>query len=102
MGWARSGNADRVRMELESWVPRMFWVEFNEVFGCLGQMSEKKELQEPLREFLAREQFKSIEYRVGELITSYNRSKKRKKRKTDRYEDEDEEDNEDEEDWISG
>ena len=78
MGWTQSDDPNEVRIQLESWVPRMFWFHFNEAFGCLGQMSAKKELQGPLREYLAREKFQSIAGRVGDLMATYNRSKKRK------------------------
>ena len=74
----KAEDANEVRGQLESWVPRMFWMHFNEVFGCLGQMAAKKQLQAPLREYLAREKFKSIADRVEDLIASYDRSKKRK------------------------
>ena len=82
MGWEEHGtkNIEQVRANLESWVPKMFWDDFNEVFGCFGQMAVKKELQTPLRTYLARAQFQSIVEPVRKLLDSYkdSRSKKRK------------------------
>lgn len=80
MGWTEATNVEQVRKELESWVPKMFWDDFNEVFGCLGQMAKKKELQPSLRNYLSRKQFESIADPVRKLIDSYKKTETQKRK----------------------
>ena len=77
MTWTQANDSEQVRAELERWVPKMFWVDFNEVFGCLGQMAANKELQTRLRVFLSRMKFTRIAHQVGSLLDSYSKSNKR-------------------------
>ena len=51
----------------------MFWGDFNEVFGCLGQMAKNKELRPALCNYLSRGRFESIAEPLRKLLNnSYN------------------------------
>ena len=79
MGWiVPTTNSEQVRAQLESWVPKLLWYDFNEVFGSLGQMSVKTELRSRLRSYLSRDKYSRIAHEVGRLMDGYgSRMKKR-------------------------
>ena len=69
MGWiVPTTNSEQVRAQLESWVPKLLWYDFNEVFGSLGQMSVKTELRSRLRSYLSRDKYSRIAHEVGRLM----------------------------------
>lgn len=79
LGWVLpTTDADQVRRQLESWVPKLFWADFNEVYGCLGQLFSQRSLHPKIKSVVGRAKFASISGQIHKLMASYVEKKKKK------------------------
>jgi endonuclease III len=78
MGFVSPNMTDNevVRVCLEGWVPYVFWEEFNEVYGCLGQLFRQKAVTDTIRRAVSKPQFSLVRERVLRILSDYSRNKR--------------------------
>ena len=81
MGYVPSDTNDQevIQAILEGIFPSLFWEDFNEVYGCLGQVFGKKSTHSIVRRVACRTKFSSIRERLLLLLAEYAKRSKTKR-----------------------